>query len=115
MPKTLKIKLDHQQKSNTSWLVTTIKQLVRKISKELRTVLLSLKRTQEAAVHNSNIMAAFNVNLDEALKAQQLIPLDYGSELRDPTGISYLFHHHEDRDIIMYIIQIGLQYHLSPI
>ena len=77
--------------------------------------MLYFKHKQEAASHNSNILYTFNGNLDEDLVSQQGIPLDYGSELREPTGNSNLFHNHEDRDKIKDTTQKGPQYHLSPI
>ena len=41
--------------------------------------------------------------------------MNYGPEFRDLTRIANLFHHHEDRDKIMDIIQRGPQCHISPI
>ena len=49
------------------------------------------------------------------MEAQKGIPLDYGSEFRDITGIKNLFNHHEEKDRIVYIIQKGSRYHLSQI
>ena len=69
----------------------------------------SFKWTQEAAVQNSNILVDFNGNLGKALETHKRGPLDYVSEFQDPIGISNLFHHHEDRDKIMNIIQRGSQ------
>ena len=46
---------------------------------------------------------------------QKGIPLDYGSEFWDITGIKNLFSHHEDKERIIDIIQKGLRYNLSPI
>ena len=60
MAKTLKIKMDHKQKSHMSWLVEKIKQLISTTSKEFRPPVLSLKLTQEEAWYNINILADFN-------------------------------------------------------
>ena len=49
------------------------------------------------------------------MKTQKTIPLDYGSEFRDITGITNLFSHHEDKDRIAEIFQKGPNYHISPI
>ena len=49
------------------------------------------------------------------MESQKLIPLYYGSEFWDITGITKLFGHHEDKYIIVDIIQKGLRYHLSQI
>ena len=95
------------------WIATTIKKLIRKTSNELQPPVFSFKRTQESAVHNIKILKTFNGNLSEALKYHQVIPVDYGSEFREPTRIENLFQHHDDRDKIMDIIQKGSQYYLS--
>ena len=76
------------------------KQLIGKTPKELLPPLFSIKRTQEAAVHNVNILDAFNGNFGEVLEAQQGRPLHYGSEFRDLTVISNILYHHEDIDKI---------------
>ena len=49
------------------------------------------------------------------MKTKKAIPLDYGSEFRDITGITNLFSHHEDKDRIAEIFQKGPNYHISPI
>ena len=49
------------------------------------------------------------------MEARKGIPLYYGPEFRDITGITKLFSHHEDRNRIVDIIQKGLRYHLSLI
>ena len=92
-----------------------IKKLIRTTSKELHPSVLSFKRTQEAVVQKINILDGFNGNLDNDMKYQKGSPLDYGSELQEPIGIANLFRHHNNRNKIMYIIQIGSQYHISPI
>ena len=87
--------------------------LISTTSKYLRPPVLYFKYTQQAELQNSNIMVAFKGNLGNDLEVQQGNPLNYGPELRDPTGISNLFHHHEDRDKIIHMIQIGSQYPIS--
>ena len=61
------------------------------------TPVLSFNRTQDVEVNNSNILVAFKGNLEKALEAKQVIPLDYGSEFRYPTRISNLLRHHYNR------------------
>ena len=39
------------------------------------------------------------------MESQNLIPLDYGSELRDIIGITKLFSNYKDKYIMVYIIQ----------
>ena len=83
--------------------------------KEIGIPVFSLNQTQEAPLKNCNILSAFNRNLGEAMESQKGSPLDHGSEFRHIAWITKLFSHHEDKDIIVYIIQKGLPYHLSPI
>ena len=71
MAKILKGKLDRTQKSNATWLVTTIKRLIIKPVKELGLPVFSFKRTQEAAHQNRKILAAFNGNFCAAMEAQK--------------------------------------------
>ena len=100
---------------HTSWPVTTIKNIIKNPVKDLLLPFCTFKRTQEAAVHNSSILSSFGGKLGESIEAQKGIPLDCGSEFRDITGILKLFSHHEDKYIIVNIIQKGSRYHLSPI
>ena len=71
--------------------MTTIKQLLRTISKEMQPPVFSFKWTQEAKVHNITILAAFRGNLGGALESQKVSLLDYVSEFQYPTGIANLF------------------------
>ena len=74
----IKSKLDQKQISYTSWLVTTITNLIRKPIKVLSILLLTFKQTQEADLNNINILVVFDGNLGEAIKPQQGIVLDCG-------------------------------------
>ena len=73
----LKVKLD--KKSHASWIVTTIKNIIRKPFKDLGLPVLYFKWTQEASCQNSIILAAFNGILGVAIEAQKVNPLDYSS------------------------------------
>ena len=115
MAKILKGELDPKQNSRASWLVETIKNLILRSFKDLRIPVFSLKSTQEAALHNSNILANLYGNLGKAIKSQKVIPLDYGSQFRDFSGIAKIFIRHEDKKRIVDIIQKGCQYHLLSI
>ena len=75
----------------------------------------SFRRTNEAAYMNSKILAAFNDNLGKAIAAQNDSPLYYGSEFRNTTDLSSLFHYHENKIKIVKIIQKVFCYHLDPI
>ena len=60
---TLKGKLNIKHKSNTSWLVTTIKEILKTPIQKLEKLIFLLKRTNEAAVRNNKILTAFNGDL----------------------------------------------------
>ena len=57
--------------------------------------ILSLKRTHEAAVRNSKILAASKGDLGAAITAHNESPVNYGSEFRDTTALAKLFLHHK--------------------
>ena len=104
---TLKVNLNSQQTTNTSWLVTTIKVILKTPTQKSENTIFSFRRTHEAAfrnskilasfkgelgadiatqkasVRNSIILAAFKGDLCAAIAAQNNIPVNYGSELRD--------------------------------
>ena len=115
MAKFLQGKIDQTQKSNTTWLVTTIYKLIIEPVKELGLPVFSFKITQEAARQNSKIVSAVNGNLGAAMGAQNVISLEHGSEFRNITGIKNLLGHHEEKDRIVEIIQKYFGYHLSQI
>ena len=56
-------KLDQIQISNISWLVTTIKKILRIPIKYIRPLVFSFKRTLGAAQHKINILSYFNRNI----------------------------------------------------
>ena len=56
---TLKVKLNSQQKTNTSWLVTTIKAILKTPIQKFENYIFSFRRKPEAVVRNSKILAAF--------------------------------------------------------
>ena len=60
---TLKGKLNSQQLTNTSWLVTTIKTTLRIQIQKFEKPIFSFKRTHEAAVRNRKIIAALKGDL----------------------------------------------------
>ena len=63
----IKGKLDQKQNSHASWLVTTIKIIIRKPVKYLRLAVFSFKLTQETLFQNIDIFAAFDGNLSKAM------------------------------------------------
>lgn len=83
-----------------------MKQLIWTEINYIRPPVLSFKRTQGAALHNRNTLAAFNRDLGNALKYHQGTPLEYVSELWYPTRIDKLFSHHEDNEKLMYTIRM---------
>ena len=102
---TLNGKLNIQQKSNTSWLVTTIKAIMKTPIQKLENYIFLFKRTNKAVVRNSKILTAFSGDLGAAIETQKCSSLNYGSEFRDTADLSELFHYHEDKINIINIIQ----------
>ena len=60
----LKVNLNRQHKTNISWLVITIKEILKTPIKILDKPIFLFKRTNEAAARSSKIFAALNGNLD---------------------------------------------------
>ena len=112
---TLKGELNSQQSTNASWLVTTIKATLKIPIQKFEKPIFSFKRTHEAAVRNSKIMAAFKGDLGAAIAAHKESPINYGSEFRDTTALEQLFLHHKDKNNNISIIKHGSCYHLDPI
>ena len=83
---TLKGKLNSQQSTNASWLVTTIKSTLKIPIQKFVKHIFSFKRTHKAAVINRKIMAAFKGDLGAAIAAHKDSPVNYGSEFRDTTA-----------------------------
>ena len=59
----LKGELNRQQKTNTSWLVTTIKEIPKTPIQKLDKPIFLFNITNKAAARNIKILAAFNSNL----------------------------------------------------
>ena len=79
---TLKGKLNSQQYTNESWLVTTIKATLKIPIQKFEKPIFSFKKTHEAAVRNSKILAAFKGDLGAAIAAHKDSPVNYKSEFR---------------------------------
>ena len=75
---TLKGKLNSQQSTNASWLVTTIKAILEIPIQTFEKPIFSFKRTHEAAVRNSKILAEFKGDLGTAIAAHKDSPVNYG-------------------------------------
>ena len=82
---TLKGKLNSQQSTNASWLVTAIKATLKIPIQIFENSIFSLKRTHEAAVRNSKILASFKGDLGAAIAAHKDSPVNYGPELHNTT------------------------------
>ena len=59
--------INRKQKTKTSWLVITIKQILKIPIQKLDKPIFSFKRTNNAAARNSKLLAAFNRNLGETI------------------------------------------------
>ena len=101
--------------ANASWLVTTIKATLKIQVHKFEKPLFSLKRTHEAAVSNSKILAAFKGGLGAAIASHKYSPVNYGSEFCDTTALSKLFLHHEGKNKVINIIKHRSCYHIDPI
>ena len=75
---TLKDKLNSQQSTNTSCLVTTIKSTLKIPIQKFGEPIFSLKRTHEAAVRNNKILAAIKGDLGAAIAAHKDSPVNCG-------------------------------------
>ena len=111
---TLKGKLNSQQSTNASWLVTTIKAILKIPIRKFEKPIFSFKRTHEAEVRNSKILAAFKGDLGAAISAHKDSPVNCGSEFCDTTSLAQLLLHHEDKAKIINIIKHRYRYHLDP-
>ena len=112
---TIKGKLDSQQKTNSSWIVTKIKAILKMPIQKFENPVFLFRKAHEAAVRNKKILAAFNGDLGAAIAAQKYIPVNYGSEFQDTEALKKLFFHHEGRAKIIDIIQQESRYRLDPI
>ena len=112
---TLKGKLNSQQSTDASWLLTTIKSTIKIPIQKFGKPIFSLKRTHEAAVRNSKIMEAFKGDLGKAIADHKDSPVNYVLEFRDTTALEQLFLHHEDKTKIISIIKHEYRYHIGPI
>ena len=70
LSKILKVNLNKQKNANTSWLVTTIKELLKTPIQKLDKPILLFKRTNDASSMSSKVLEALNVNLGAAISAQ---------------------------------------------
>ena len=112
---TLKGKLNSQQSTNESWLVTTIKSTLKITIQKFGKPIFSFKRTHEAAVRNIKILPAFKGNLGASIVSHKNSPVNYRSEFRNTTALAQLFLHHEDKTKMINIIKHRSCYHLDPI
>ena len=92
---TLKVKLNSQQSTNASWIVTTIKATLKIPIQIFENPIFSFKRNNEAAVRNIKILAAFKRDLGAAIADHKDSPVNYESEFRDTTALAQLLLHHE--------------------
>ena len=76
---TLKGKINSQQSTNASWLVTTIKSTLKTPIQNFGKPIFSFKRTHEVAVRNIKILVAFKSDLGAAIAAHKDIPVNHGS------------------------------------
>ena len=68
---TLKGKLNSQQNTNTSWIVTTIKAILKTPIKKFENLIFSFRITHETAIRNRKILASFKGDLVAAIASQK--------------------------------------------
>ena len=76
---TLRGKQKSQQKTNASWLVTTIKEILKIPIQKFEKPIFLFRRTHEAAVRNSKILAVFKSDLGAEIASIKDSPVNYGS------------------------------------
>ena len=69
--------MNSQQSKNASWLVTTIKATLKTPIHKSEKLILSFRRTHEAGVRNSKILAAFKGDLGPEFEAHKDSPVNY--------------------------------------
>ena len=74
---TLKVNLNGQQSTNASWIVTTIKVTQKIPIQKFENPIFSFKRTHEAAVRNSKIVAAFKGDLSASIVTHKKSQVNY--------------------------------------
>ena len=111
----LKGKLNNQNTTNASWLVTTIKAILTIPIQKIEKLIFSFRITHEALVRNKTILAVFKGDLGKTIAAQKDFPVNSRSEFRDIVSIEKLFLYYENKTKIINIIQQGSRYHLDPI
>ena len=77
---TIKGDINSQQLTNASWLVTTIKATLKTPIQKFQNPIFSFRRTHEAAVRNSKILAALKGDLSAAIAEHKDSPVNCGSE-----------------------------------
>ena len=111
----LKGKLNIPHTTNESWIVTTIKAILKTPIQKFEKSIFLFRRTHAAVVRNSKILAAFKGDLIADIAAQKDTPVNYGSEFCGKASLEKWFLYHEDKTKIINIIQKGSRYHLNPI
>ena len=74
--------------TNASWLVTTIKAILKTPIQKYKNPIFLFRRTHGAAVKNSKILAAFKGDLGAAIAAQKNSPVNYGLEFRNIASLA---------------------------
>ena len=89
---TLKVNLNSQQKTTTSWLVTTIKAILNAPIQKLENPISHSGEQTRQQSGMAKILVTFNGDLGVAIAAQKDILLNYGSEFRDTAALKNYFY-----------------------
>ena len=82
---------------------------------KLENPIFSFKKTHEASVRNSKILAAFKGDFGAAIAAHKDSLVNYRSEFCNTTTLAQFFFHHEDKTKIINIIKHRSSYNIDPI
>ena len=100
---TLKGKLNSQQRTNVSWLVTTIKAALKTPIQKFENPIFSFSKTHEAAVRNCKTLAALKGDLGAAIAAKKDIPVNHKLESCVIASPEKLFFYQEEKTKIIKI------------
>ena len=103
----LKGKLNSQQPTNASWLVTTIKAMLKTLIQNFVNTIFSFRITHEEVVRNRKILATIKGDFGAAITVQKYSPVNYGSEFCDIAFLANIFLHHEETTKFINTIQEG--------
>ena len=101
--------------SQDSWLVHTIKQLLKSPNKNIKPHKYRFENTRDAAKHNTKLLKRHKYDLEIALGKENGTMLEPGSEFRTVKQIGSLFQKHKLWPKMQAIVDKGITYQLNSI